>query len=67
MWVGDRKQGIYNWWPNRQKIGEMPKSIMSKFWSIIDCSLLNSHTYIHTPTILYTHSSYRHLAIMLLV
>ena len=24
---------------NRQKIGEMPKSIMSKFWSIIDSSL----------------------------
>ena len=25
---------------NRQKIGEMPKSIMSKFWSIIDSSLV---------------------------
>ena len=24
---------------NKQKIGEMPKSIMSKFWSIIDSSL----------------------------
>ena len=24
---------------NRQKIGEMPKSIMSKLWSIIDSSL----------------------------
>ena len=24
---------------NRQKIGEMPNSIMSKFWSIIDSSL----------------------------
>ena len=25
---------------NRQKIGEMPKSIISKFWSIIDSSLM---------------------------
>ena len=25
---------------NRQKIGEMPKSIMSKFWSLIDSNLL---------------------------
>ena len=24
---------------NRQKIGEMPRSIMRKFWSIIDSSL----------------------------
>ena len=42
---GDRKQGINKCWPKnehyRQKVGEMPKCIMSKFWSIIDSSLVH--------------------------
>ena len=35
---------------NRQKIGEMPKSIMSKFWSIIDTSV-HAYSYITQYTI----------------
>ena len=28
---------------NRRKIGEIPKCIMNKFWSIIDSSLIKKH------------------------
>ena len=44
-----------------RKLGKCQKvAIMSKFWSIIDCSLLTIHPSIHTPiyTLIIHASSY---------
>ena len=46
IWAGDRKQGIYNWWPNRQPLKYLNLSDINNEQYINLCCCIKQYKHI---------------------